>query len=326
MHTFGAPFGAQRSKFISRFCAHKTCAIVFLRVAVHHYLAFRSFLILLCCDTVKRLFLLFFVLAWHTIREICFLIPWQWLWGTFQKVLNIYHIAQLEFIFSGSIVSSQVICFSWRSQSCFKYWSTGLGYSPVWCSTDGHGQHWFCSQKRAKFEPPMRAPTICPTKSKFTWHGKKRQGIHWWDRHGRRRRCPRTLCCGHFQLKPCCKQSVWIRHCTTALPWTGAACLLWCVCRHAGPTLSILNGCTIHGWTTNCLSNTTEFHGTLTSYVMKKNAFFVQLSRKQTCAASNDRVLLSELTPIQNLGLQKKNAHDRKKTRSRIKKCFCVKS
>lgn len=55
-------------------------------------------------------------------------------------------------------------------------------------------------------------------------------------------------------------------------------------------------------------------------YVMKKTVFFVQLSRKQTCAASNDRVLLSELTPIQNLGLQKKNAHDRKKTRSRIKK------
>lgn len=54
----------------------------------------------------------------------------------------------------------------------------------------------------------------------------------------------------------------------------------------------------------------------------EKNCFFVRLSRKQTCAASNDRVLLSELTPIQNLGLQKKMhmSHDRKKTRSRIKK------
>ena len=111
MHTFGAPFGAQRSKCLSRFCAHKTCAIVFLRVAVHHYLAFRSFLILLCCDTVKRLFLLFFgsSLAYYQCREIWFLIPWQWLWGTFQKVLNIYHFAQLELIFSGSIVSSDML-------------------------------------------------------------------------------------------------------------------------------------------------------------------------------------------------------------------------
>lgn len=152
----------------------------------------------------------------------------------------------------------------------------------------------------------MRAATICPTKSKFTWHEKNAKGST--DGIGMAvlvSKMSSTLCCGHFRLKPRCKNLC--EYVTALLRRLGLGPPVFCDGVFADTpdpnSLSILNGCTIHGWTTNCLSNTTEFHGTLTLYVMKKTLFFVQLSRKQTCAASNDRVLLSELTPIQNLGL-----------------------
>ena len=163
-------------------------------------------------------------------------------------------------------------------------------------------QHWFCSQKRAKFEPPMRAPTVCPTKSKFTWHEKNAKGstdgIGMAGVEDVRGHCVVVT----FNWSPAVKNLC--EYVTALLRCLGLGPPVFCDGVFADTpdpnSLSILNGCTIHGWTTNCLSNTTEFHGTLTLYVMKKTVFFVRLSRKQTCAASNDRVLLFELTPIQN--------------------------